>query len=135
MDGGRRERSLQLTAARRRIERWRERCGGRGIRIPGRWWDEAIRIARREGVLATAQALRLEPERLAARMTVAANLGGGKGEAQPEFVELGVAGWCTASRTVLRLASRDGDLVCIEVTGTSAVDLAGVVQRFWDRRR
>jgi hypothetical protein len=120
--------------ARRRIARWRERWGGRGIRIPARLWDDAVRIARREGVLATAQALRLDPERLAARMTPAAPTNS-QAEVPPQFVALEARGWCTPGRTVLRLASRDGDVVCLEVTGTSAVDWAGVVQAFWDRRR
>jgi hypothetical protein len=126
---------VQLTAVRRRIERWRARWGGRGMRIPGRLWEEAVRLARREGVLATAQALGLDCGRLAARMKAAAAPGDSRGEEPPEFVEIGAAGWCTASRTEVRLASRDGDVVCLEVTGASAVDVAGVVQAFWDRRR
>lgn len=130
----RRERTALLATARRRVGRWRARCGGRGIRIPEELWDEAVAAARHAGVRATARALRLDPERLAARVTKAPPMARTEVEAKSEFVELGVTGWCPASRAVLRLASPDGDALYLEVTGLSAVDLAGVVQAFRGRR-
>ena len=134
MDGANRNGSAPLATARRRVERWRVRRGGRGIRIPEELWNEAVKVARIEGVLATARALRLAPERLAARMTGASKEAVGARVPKPEFAELDARGWCPAHRAVLRLESVDGDVLCMEVTGLSAVDLASVVQAFWNRQ-
>jgi hypothetical protein len=134
MHGDDRNGSARLAAARRRVKRWRARRGGRGIRIPEEFWHEAVEIARIEGVVSTARALRLAPERLAARMTGASEQALGRGQPKSEFVELEAQGWDPVHRAVLRLESADGDVLCMEVTGPSAVDLASVVQAFRNRR-
>ena len=51
------------------VERWRERNGGSGSRVPEEIWQDAVRVAKTEGLHATARATRLACERLKGRMT------------------------------------------------------------------
>jgi hypothetical protein len=58
-------RSPELVELCARMSQWRqEEGGGRGSRIPEELWQEALRVARIDGLHATAQAARLNYERL-----------------------------------------------------------------------
>ena len=50
------------------VGEWRAKGGGRGKRIPVELWDEAVRVARVEGVWRTAKATRFEYEGLKRRL-------------------------------------------------------------------
>src|ERR671923_2202404 len=50
------------------IAKWRGEGGGRGTKIPDELWNEAVRVARVEGVWRTARAMRLEYAALKQRL-------------------------------------------------------------------
>lgn len=119
-----------LSATREKLERWRKEHGGRGCWIPGELWDEAVEVARESGVEATAQALRLNGERLQNWMSRQERKEIVKSEPETEFVEMGpLCNW----RTVVELVGRDGEQMRIEVTGPNPVDVAGLFRTFWSR--
>jgi hypothetical protein len=59
--------SSELTELRARVLQWREQGGGRGSRIPDELWQEAIQVARIDGVYATAKATGFKYEQLKKR--------------------------------------------------------------------
>jgi hypothetical protein len=67
MGRGKRGTSGELQELGKRVAEWRKQGGGRGSRIPASLWEEAIRIARLEGVYATSQALNFNYRRLKER--------------------------------------------------------------------
>lgn len=121
-----------LDRARRSIDGWRREHGGRGRLIPGDLWDEAVAIARVEGVDRTARALRLDRERLASRMDRAAESSLPAEATAVEFVEIDARGVCARGQSVVRVVGRDGER--LEITA-SAVDVLDVVRAFWARPR
>jgi hypothetical protein len=126
----------QLERMRRRLERWRQRYGGRGRPIPAELWEQAACVARVEGVAPTARALRLDRYRLAQRAGGGASDaidGPNETEATGAFVELDASRLSLGARTVVRFASRDGDRLEIELGGVPAVDLVALAATFWRR--
>jgi hypothetical protein len=130
--------SPRLSAAIQRVQQWRALHGGsgRGSRIPEELWNEAVEVARAEGVWATARALHFQYERLKERMVNAPRAGrqsgGGDGKTTA-FVELGMAELSGGGKAVVELVSRHGDRMRVEVPG-AGLDLTGLVQTFWSRR-
>jgi hypothetical protein len=120
----------RLGRARLRIERWRGRYGGRGVPIPEELWGEAVRIARVDGVDATARALRLDRGRLARRTDLASRSDemGSDG-----FVEVDARGLCAPGPTVVRFEGRDGERLQIELSAAHALDVADLARAFWSR--
>jgi hypothetical protein len=139
---------------------WRKReGGGRGARIPEELWQEAVRLARVDGLYVTAQTLRFNYERLkersggadgGAKNPAPAVVGGGekkrgqlvlsggkrRGEevaqsAAGDFIALEMMPRRAASQCLVELAGRHGDRMRIEVVGE--VDVAALCQRFWSR--
>lgn len=131
----------QLGRVRRRLERWRERYGGPGRPIPENLWEEAVDVARVEGVESTARALRVDRGRLAFRMELAsARLGSAPtreeaGLASDGFVEVDARGLCAPGRTVLRFEGRDGERLEVELSASRALDVAELARAFWNRTR
>ena len=125
--------SRELVAARQRVERWRKDHGGRGSRIPDDLWNEAAGLARVAGLWTTARALRLNYERLKARVGRVDGKEQVAGQQGSAFVDLGMGQLC-GSRTVLDMVGRGGERMRIEVTGASTVDVVGLTQTFWGRR-
>jgi hypothetical protein len=91
---------FRLGRTRRRLERWRERYGGPGQAIPQEFWDEAVAVARVEGVDATARALRLDRGRLERRMASSGSGSDERGIARGGFVELDARGLCAVNDRV-----------------------------------
>jgi hypothetical protein len=60
--------SQELTKVSDAVAQWRAEGGGRGSKIPDDLWNEAVRVARVEGVWRTAKALRFRYERLKERI-------------------------------------------------------------------
>lgn len=126
----------QLSRARRSLEQWRREFGGPGRPIPAKLWEQAAAIARVEGVDATARALRLDRQRLACRVGVAAE--SPSQDPAPscgEFVEIDARGLLGAEPTVVRLVGRDGERLEIALRSTSALDVVTLARAFWDRTR
>jgi len=123
-------RRRRLVAVRRRLEGWRRRHGGRGTRIPEGIWDEAAAVARTEGVEETARALRLDPGRLARRVSEqpARRVAGDR---QGPFVELQAVEVGAVRRSIIELAGPDGEQMRIEIPGE--LDVPALVRAFWER--
>jgi hypothetical protein len=64
--GQKENRSKELSELYARVSAWRkqEGGGGRGTRVPDELWQEAVRVARIDGLYRTAQALRFNYARL-----------------------------------------------------------------------
>ena len=136
-DEGRHRGSPALRRAEQSLQRWRERHGGRGVRIPDRLWALAVEAARTEGVVATAECLRLDRQRLARRVGVeppARRCNGQSGEVAT-FVELQMSELSGGCRAVVELAGGDGEVVRLVVSDVRQLDVVGLVQAFWSRGR
>ena len=123
--------SSGLDRVRRSVERWRHEHGGPGRPIPGELWDEAVAVARIDGVDTTARALRLDRGRLAFRVARAAESWMQDEAATREFVELDARGLC-AGQMVVRMVGRDGER--LEITA-GVVDVLDLARAFWARSR
>jgi hypothetical protein len=121
-----------LLRAEQGLQRWRERHGGRGVRIPERLWALAAEAARAEGVAVTAELLRLDEERLARQVETEPE-SGRKQEAT--FVELRLGEARGQGEAVLELAGRDGEVMRVVVSDLRALDVVGLVRAFWSRGR
>lgn len=133
------------------VRQWRKReGGGRGKRVPKELWEQAIVVARVEGLHSTARATRLNYDRLKQRISDADEavraLGAGKAErataragghrarqrtpeaAGARFIALQVAPGRAGHPTTIELVGRHGHQMRIEVQGE--VDLSGLVQAF-----
>jgi len=119
---------LALTHA--RLTQWRAQHGGRGIPVPEELWAEVVKVARVEGVGATARALRLDRARLEARMA----RGTEGGQASAGFVEIDAGRLGLSPRTVVRFHGRDGERLEVELSAGAAIDLAALADAFWRRR-
>lgn len=108
----------------RELARWRGRHGGRGRRIPERLWAEAVEVARREGVEATARALRLDQQRLKDRV-------GGGGGSSAAFVEVSVAPVGGSGPLLVELVGRGGEQMRIHLAGPSSAALVELARAFW----
>lgn len=60
--------SEDLTRLMEAVAKWRAEGGGRGSKIPQDLWNEAVRVARVEGVWRTAKALRFRYEQIKKRI-------------------------------------------------------------------
>jgi hypothetical protein len=156
--------SQELTEARRCIDRWRRERTSRKETIPDHVWAAAAAAARVDGIWSTSQALRLEFNRLKARVVgttgkalvatrrVVGESGGraavdvrgavGKAEARrkPAFVEVVLdpvreAASGGVGKTVVELMGRQGERMRIEIAGPTAVDVLGLSQTFWSQQR
>jgi hypothetical protein len=132
--------TAELGRVEKKLSSWRERHGGRGRPIPEQLWRAAADVAALAGVTETARVLGVDRERLLRR--VGARPGGTSGAAvparttvaSPAFVEVDAQRVLSRGKTVVRLTSRDGEQLEIEVEG-SAMDVAAVARAFWERAR
>jgi hypothetical protein len=123
----------RLALTRARLTQWRAQHGGRGIPVPEKLWAEVVKVARVEGAVTTARALRVDRARLEARMAI--NRGAEVAEAGSGFVELDAGQLGLSPRTVVRFHGRDGERVEVELAAGAAIDLAELAEAFWRRRR
>lgn len=140
--------SQELNELRERVDAWRKEQGKRTL-IPDELWEAAVRVAKIDGVWATARATRFNCEKLGQLAALARRRERAEGKAlavvdrtrvkdrKPgtvgaAFVELpvsamGVLG--ASGRTVIDLVGRHGDQMRVDMSG--GVDLVGLVQAFW----
>lgn len=149
-----------MTAARRCIERWRRERSSRKETIPDRVWAAAAAAAGVDGIWATSRELRLEFNRLKARVqgttgnalipthsARAERAGSGgvavgkpRGPRKARFVEVVVDPACAADRAgaggkaVIDLVGRQGERMRIEIAGQTAMDVVALSQTFWGRQ-
>jgi len=123
-----------LAEVRVRLERWRRRHGGPGMRIPEELWTEAARVAQVEGIGTTARTLRLRREGLSKRIEGAHRDEGEGASPGSAFVQLDMRDLCSPGRAVVELEG-EGERVRVEMTGAPTVDVIALAQAFWNRRR
>ena len=137
---GQRTATVELVRVEKQLSRWRARHGGRGRAIPEELWRAAAEVAALAGVKETALVLGVDRARLQQRLGarpvgatgVAARTRTTHGSAA--FVEVDARGVFGRGKTVVRLTSRDGEQLEIEVEG-SAMDVAAVARALWERAR
>jgi hypothetical protein len=144
--------SGDLQALRRRLDGWRESNDGKRQPIPERFWVEAARVARVDGVWATSRALRINYNRIAACVArsrdhakrrrrgatiVPLSAGqtsdrtGAAGESRRQFVALEMGTVAGGAKTVIDLLNGRGDRMRVEVPGS--VDVVALCSRLWSR--
>lgn len=154
-----RTRSDEMVALCARVQRWRERSGGRGSRVPDAIWRAAVRVASRAGVCATARASRLNYGRIKERLDQAGGNGAlvpvgargtGDAETEQEAKSTGTSGGRPAlggakarfvavrlptipahSQATIEVVSRHGARMRVEVRGE--VDVGGLLEAFWSQ--
>jgi hypothetical protein len=126
--------SAQLKEVQRRVERWRERGGGKGTRMPEELWQAAEEVARVEGLYSTSRALRVEYSRLKQRVRSRPVTSTKTSSVSSSFVELGMSQLCGVCKTVIDVCGRWGDRMHVEVMGTPTVDIVGLTQTFLSQR-
>jgi hypothetical protein len=124
------------------VERWRQERAYVRAPAPEELWNAAVEVARKEGVYATAKAIRFDASRLKARMRRSQSAGPSPTSSTPgaprkdatAFVAIEVAGPArgATSETVVELVGRHGDRMRI-VGAHGAVDVVGLAQAFWSR--
>ena len=152
--GKQKSKSPELVELCAHMAQWRrEDGGGRGSRIPEELWQEALVVARKDGVWATAQAAHLNYDRLRersrqeAKEKVPAKRSGKARRASVEearskkpevhaaagarFVALQMTAEPAANSATVEFLSHQGDRMRIEIAG--AVDLVGLAQTFFGR--
>jgi hypothetical protein len=134
----------KLSAVRQRLERWRERHGGRGRRIPEELWNAATEVARVDGVGSTARALRLDVGLLARRLEVASRpadlvpvqaMASEAPRASDDFIELDARALSAPGQMVVRLESEDGEKLELELSGACMPSAVQLARAFWSRPR
>jgi len=131
--------SVELGRVEKKLSLWREQHGGRGRPIPQELWREAAEVAAVAGVHATARALGVDRERLARRVgarssagSAVVTVGAQSALASSAFVEVDAQRVFTRGKTLVRLTSRDGEQLEIEVEG-GAMDVPAMARAFWER--
>jgi hypothetical protein len=130
----------QLDRVQREFTRWREQHGGRGHPIPAELWKAAAQVAAIQGVKATARALGVDRGRLARRVVASPceasgmTRSPGAGLASAAFVEVDAQRVFARGKAVIRLRSRDGEQLEVEVEG-GVMDVQAVARAFWERSR
>jgi len=124
----------ELGKVEKRLSRWRQRHGGRGRPIPQELWVAAAEAAALAGVGTTARVLGVDRARLQSFVQ-----GVGKAALAPSvpsraFVELDAQRVLSRAKVVLRLTSRDGEQLEVEVEG-GEVDVAALASSLWNRAR
>jgi hypothetical protein len=115
---------MEMIKVYRRLERWRSKSTGRRL-IPASLWASAAGVARQHGVNRTAQALRLEYNKLKQKVESTGRVARRRG-IKPTFVELLPAQATSVSEATIELEGPRGR-VRILWKG-NVPDLAGLVR-------
>ena len=117
---------------RARIAHWRETRRYRGGAMAAELWAEAIVLARRHGVSATARELRIDYATL--RRRLAAEGASSTDTVTPTFVDLGAAASLGLGPCVITIDGRRGRRLRLEVSGLRAPDVVAIMQAAWGRQ-
>jgi len=121
----------RLAGVQRRIERWRQR---RKVResVPDKLWDAAVRMARVYGVSPTAQALRLNYDRLKKRVEqhAVAAIDAEEAKGSARFVELAPVSSAGCGECCVELEDGHGAVMRVRLQGIGASELATLTRAF-----
>jgi hypothetical protein len=122
--------NLKVVSA--RFKRWRE-TRVRGQHIPRHLWAEAVELANKHGVQAVAGTLRVDVDRLKARLEPAGDgVRGPKGKTQ--FVEMLVAPMTPSAQCcdcAVEVHNARGARMRVELNGDGLASLVGLCSAFW----
>jgi len=123
--------SLDLEAARRRLETWRK-SRRRGKRIPAALWALAAALARTHGVSRVSQTLGLDYHGLKRRAEATLTPERSRVMPPPGFVELPLVGQPgLGPNCTVELARAEGARMTIRWEGKDGLDLVGLAEAFW----
>ena len=128
-------RTARMEQVSQRVEHWRETREKRG-RMPERLWAAAVALARKHGVYATAQGLRVNYDSLSARVGARRSKRRASKARGAAFVELGPAlplSPTSPTGPVVELTGADGQKLTLRLASTEELDLPGLVREFWSR--
>ncbi|MBW2735471.1 MAG: hypothetical protein JRH20_24060 [Deltaproteobacteria bacterium] len=136
----------QLSGLQAQVAHWRENRESGGSRIPQELWDEAVTVARVEGICATAKALRFNYYDLKKRFEQSQGTApagdelstvsdGGVEPSETGFVQLQMrpSDVPLEAPVVIELTGRGGDRMRIETRDGAGLDVVGMVRAFWSR--
>lgn len=115
--------------AKQRFGEWRENRK-RGERLPEALWAVAIDLARAHGVERIARELRIDQDRLKARLPGASEAMGTQG-ADGGFVELFAPQAVGMGECVVELSNARGAKMRVQFQGGDMAGLAGLMNAFW----
>ncbi|HEX4170025.1 MAG TPA: hypothetical protein VHZ55_31545 [Bryobacteraceae bacterium] len=120
-----------LERLKRRFEEFRSTQTSRG-RLPARLWKEAAEVAKSYGLNPTAEALRLDYNRLKQRMAAVPDRAKrSKKEAPvPAFVELIGPGSLAITECHVEVESEKGAKLRLELKGVATTELASLIRAF-----
>ncbi|HEX4170461.1 MAG TPA: hypothetical protein VHZ55_33770 [Bryobacteraceae bacterium] len=120
-----------LEQLKRRFEEFRSTQTSRG-RLPDGLWKEAAEVAKRYGLNPTAQALRLDYNRLKERMSATSGRAKRKREERsaPAFVELIGPALGGTSDCQIEVESNKGAKLRLELKGVRTSELASLIHAF-----
>jgi hypothetical protein len=100
--------------------------------MPEELWRKATEVARVEGVYAVSRALRVDYNRLKAKVSSQDEAPTRPATSDPDgaFVELSTSQICGGCKTVIELVGRAGDRMRLEVAGRPEVDVVELTQVF-----
>ncbi|MBM3274183.1 MAG: hypothetical protein FJZ00_03455 [Candidatus Sericytochromatia bacterium] len=120
----------EINHLRERVERWRRSRRGLGP-MPGELWAEAVAVARKHGLYATARGAGIDYGALAERMRSAPTAPSAGKSAAVQFVEwsgVEVLGQAAApAGAVVEMRDGSGRQVTVRMSEGEAVDVAGIV--------
>ena len=123
--------SLDIEAARRRLEVWRK-SRSRGKRIPARLWSLAAALARTHGVSRVSQRLGLDYNGLKRRAETMVTPRRSRLKPPPAFVELPLMGQPRQGPScTVELARGEGARMTIRWEGKEGLDMVGLAEAFW----
>jgi len=114
---------------RARIAHWRETRRYRGGAMAAELWAEAIVLARRHGVSATARVLRIDYATL--RRRLAADGASSTDTGTPTFLDLGAATSLGLGPCIIAIDGRRGRRLRLEVSGLRVPDVLVLMQAAW----
>jgi len=120
---------MSIEEAKARFEEWRQHRKGKAP-IPSELWSAAVEVARKEGVSRTATELHLAWNELKQRMAATGTVP--RQPARTAFVELVAPPTLSRPECTIELEGRRGKLR-IQLTSTSASDLASLTRALWEK--
>ena len=127
-------RPWEIERLQQRLEGWRMNRKGR-LRIPERFWNAAVELARSYGVWKVAKALRLDYYNLKERCDGTAGASAATNQAAPSFIEVAPSPALQIAECVIELENADGGRIRMHFKGERLPNAESVCTEFLKNRR
>jgi hypothetical protein len=135
--GQEREGSARLARLITAVTKWRENGGGRGTTMPVALWNQAVRVARVDGIWRTAKETRLEYAQLKERMAGTKRRKARRRRARREdaFVEVSAAQLlgAPATGTLVEVEDKTGTRMSVRLGSVGVDEVAQLIAVFRQR--